>query len=599
MIVSFLLISARGTLAGRLVPIKLINFYEVLPSPYAEIIRSAEGGVGNLSNERVDSTLAYFDSQLLEPDLEDRLRVCILVTYAQILLKQERLNEAYSYCKGANDLALSALASNDLIRGYAHAAYGSYLNFYNAPELAIIPLRQAIPALNKLNQDGILRDGGTVWQLIRNEVGLGFMEEARARYEERVLIQDSLGTTLEQLRTHNHFGICLQKAGHHQEAISVFDRGLALLQNSSVDNERFRHVNVLESRAHSLIVNGRFEDAMQDLKFVYYTRKELDRYGSAMQAMNYIISYLMGQDRHREAYRFFIAEQSYFRMDERLTRKTNELFLHLGELHAALGLETDSQAFYHIYNDYAANEIVPRLEASLQPPGELSAQVYLQNRAAEQEIMIGQLERNQLRQELKVRQYGIIALCLLALLMVFAGWVLRWRNRWEQMERKRAEADQRRILELENENLKFHLTSQKKDIKRLAVDNRLRTEMKQDILQQIEKIYSKPPEQCRIDLGRLKKELSAAIAEQDAISDLQEQVDAISAAFVERLRERIPGITPQEIHYCSLIRTGMNNQQLAQSLNKSQSTIRSYKHRISKKAGVQQKDGLIKLIEAL
>ncbi|MEL6355943.1 MAG: LuxR C-terminal-related transcriptional regulator, partial [Bacteroidota bacterium] len=77
------------------------------------------------------------------------------------------------------------------------------------------------------------------------------------------------------------------------------------------------------------------------------------------------------------------------------------------------------------------------------------------------------------------------------------------------------------------------------------------------------------------------------------------QVETINAAFEQRLTEHIPGITAQEIRYCGLLRLGMDNQQIAKLLNKSYGTVRIYKHRISKKAGIDGKEALKKLVDSL
>ena len=100
-------------------------------------------------------------------------------------------------------------------------------------------------------------------------------------------------------------------------------------------------------------------------------------------------------------------------------------------------------------------------------------------------------------------------------------------------------------------------------------------------------------------MSKLKAELSTTIEDEEAYSQLQDKVDTINAAFEDQLREKIPGITAQEIRYCSLLRLGMNNQQIAQLLNKSDATIRTYKHRITKKAGLAGRNALQLLVEQL
>ncbi|MEL7377726.1 MAG: hypothetical protein AAFN65_12275, partial [Bacteroidota bacterium] len=183
------------------------------------------------------------------------------------------------------------------------------------------------------------------------------------------------------------------------------------------------------------------------------------------------------------------------------------------------------------------------------------------------------------------------------ILMLGLGW--RWRNKREEQERMRAEADQRRILELENENLKYSVESQEKDIKQLAADNRLRTQIKRDMLRRIQEVSSLPSEKRMARLDKLIQELSRNVADETSVSEIQDQVEIINSAFENRLKDRIPGITAQEIRYCALLRLGMNNQQIAQLLNKSDATIRSYKYRVNKKANLEDQDALKELVESL
>ncbi|MEO0789910.1 MAG: hypothetical protein AAFY36_14670, partial [Bacteroidota bacterium] len=399
--------------------------------------------------------------------------------------------------------------------------------------------------------------------------------------------------------THNNFGLYLQRSGQHEKAIAELDRGLACIPSLEDDKYLNVYVNLLETKSHSLIETDHFEDALHHLKRTYFARKKMQRYAGAMQALNYIISYLMEKDRHQEAYRFFMDELSYIETNDGLTSRSYSLYLNAAHLFENMGLKNNAKYFRDAYNAYAADYLLPLAEAKSQTPKELSEQILLQNRAYEQDILIAQLEAEQLRKELRARQYGIIALGLFFLVLSLAGFGWWWRRQRTEKEQKRAEADQRRILKLENENLKYSVANQEKDIKRLAADNRLRTKLKRDLLQRIDQISSLASQEKDFQLDKLRRELSSTVDNQESISDLQDRVETINSAFEDSLRARVPGITAQEVRFCSLIRLGMDNQQIAKLLNKSDTTMRTYKHRINKKAGLTGRDALRKLIESL
>ncbi|MEL6394307.1 MAG: hypothetical protein AAFR97_16330, partial [Bacteroidota bacterium] len=140
------------TLYGQLIPVPPSSFYEVLPPAYGEIIIATEDKPENiLTEKRIDSTRKVFDEMLANEALEDRMRVCVLAAYGQLLIQAKYFSEAFSFSKQANDLATQTLPVDDLIRGYAQAAYGSYLDFYHARELALAPLLESLYSLEKFS----------------------------------------------------------------------------------------------------------------------------------------------------------------------------------------------------------------------------------------------------------------------------------------------------------------------------------------------------------------------------------------------------------------------------------------------------------------
>ncbi|MEM6398485.1 MAG: hypothetical protein AAF741_19200 [Bacteroidota bacterium] len=527
------------------------------------------------------------------------MRVCVLTFYGQLLVKIKELSKAYPYIKQANDLAVAELPLDDVIRGFAQAGYGCYLHFFHARELAIEPLESSLHGLRGFHPELKFLDGAVFRKLVENEVFLGLLDDAHQHYEQRIEALTQANETRRLGWLHNNFGLYLQKAGYHNEAMQVLDRGLAFMQGFTDSNRELIYVNILETKSHSLVSTGAFVDAMANLKQAYFTRKEKDRYAVAMQAMNYIIEYLMEADNYEEAYNFYTAEQSYFESRATMTDRFYKLYGNLGKLFDEMGRQAEAEQFYHAYNAFATDHVLPIAEARTQTPKEMSEQILLQNRAYEQQITISQLEADQLREKLRARKFGLVALALsfsIAGLAAFGWW---WRRQRVELERKRAESDRRRILELENENLKYSLANQEKDIKRLAADNRLRTQLKRDILKQIEAVFTLPVAERDEKLRSLIRELSPTVEERAAISELQDRVETINAAFEDHLKERIPGITAQELRYCSLLRLGMNNQQIAQLLNKSDATIRIYKHRVNKKANLKGKNALQELVDQL
>ncbi|MEM9259255.1 MAG: hypothetical protein AAGA62_06375, partial [Bacteroidota bacterium] len=546
-----------------------------------------------------DSLLNVLESCLEPPESSPRLRVCQLAVYGQLLIKDGQYTAAYRNCKAANDLAVEALAEDDLVRGYAQAAYGCYLQHFQTPELAFLPLQQSLVSLPKLDTKTSLPYRRILNSTIKMAIELGQLEDAERLHAANLALLEAHQDTITLARFINTYGFFLQRAGHHQKAIEAFDEGIGLFDGPTAEQPRLWYVNLLESKAHALIDNQQFDLGIDYLKEAYFTRKSYNLNDWALQAMGYLINYWMKHGKHQEAYAFFRQEQTFFEEGKGLTQRKYKLYKYLGELMTHFGFDQEAATYFRIYNDYAANELLPKAEARLEIPNALSEFILLQKRTQEQEVTINKLEIDQLRKEVQLRQYGIALLGLSLGGLVLAVLGYRWYRRRTERERQRAEADRRRILELENENLKYGVATRERDLKRLAADNRLRTKLKRDILKQIEAINRLPAPEKEVRLSKLRSELTTTIEEQEAISQLQDQVEIINAAFEDRLREKISGITAQEIRYCSLLRLGMNNQQIAQLLNKSDATIRTYKHRITKKAGLAGRNALQLLVERL
>ena len=115
----------------------------------------------------------------------------------------------------------------------------------------------------------------------------------------------------------------------------------------------------------------------------------------------------------------------------------------------------------------------------------------------------------------------------------------------------------------------------------------------------IEGVFSLSLTERDEQLRKLIRDLTPKVSERETVSKLQDQVETINTEFEEKLQQRIPNITAQEIRFCSLLRLGMENQQMAQLLNRSEGAIRTYKLRVRKKAGLSGKDDLQKLLEEL
>ncbi|MEM6772418.1 MAG: hypothetical protein AAF597_17715, partial [Bacteroidota bacterium] len=309
------------------------HFSRKLPSPYAELIETtSKTSWRRASAAQRDSLLNVLESCLEPPEPSPRLRVCQLAVYGQLLIKDGQYTAAYRNCKAATDLAVEALAEDDLVRGYAQAAYGCYLDFYQTPELALLPLQQSLLSLPHIDDGAFLP-----YRKIRNSttriaIELGQLEAAARQHAASVALLKAHGDTLILARVINTYGFFLQQAGHHQQAMEAFDEGLRLFDKPTSRGARKWYTNLLESKAHTLVASGSFDLGIKHLKEAYFTRKSLGINDWALQAMGYLIDYWMEHGKHQEAYAFFRQEQAYFGEAKQLPPRKYKLYQYLGEL---------------------------------------------------------------------------------------------------------------------------------------------------------------------------------------------------------------------------------------------------------------------------
>lgn len=535
------------------------------------------------------------DSILEKKATSDRQRLGALIARGEVWCVQQRPEAAFPYLIEAYELATD-LPEADQLRGIACGAYGTYLHYYQVPELAIKPLLESLPGL-RLTEHPIhflLRD--IYNDLFRSYLKLGNTEKI-------LELTAKLGEDLQRegrphsiANGYNNAGLFLQEAGLFDQAVEVFARALSAL-DTTVEGHLLIYVNILESRSHAYVAKGKAEQALDDLYYTYRVRKRIGDYRHAMQALAYVLKYSNQYGSLAEALRFFLAEETYVRSEKKIDNRTYQLYEQLGLLFRKVGDVNRAEKYERLFYHFIATVRWPRIQ-SQQPPPNLNAYLNLRNQHYAQEKYIANLEASQLREELRNRNLWLLLLGAIALSTGIGWYVYRLRSREKAAARLKSEADRQRILELKNDNLKYRLESNARDLRRLAADNRVRTKMKQEFLEKLRELQHLPLQNKENELRKLANELDVTVNDQEGFNQLQDRIDVINTEYETYLRSQIRGITVQEIRLCSLLKLGMTNQQIAKLLNKSDTTIRSYRFRLRKKAGVHTSAELLTLIEA-
>jgi len=316
-----------------------------------------------------------------------------------------------------------------------------------------------------------------------------------------------------------------------------------------------------------------------------------------MQALAYILNYYIQVGQADKAHQFVQSELPYFDLDARITKRNAPAYLALAELYEELGNKQAAQPYRNIYNQYLADKFE---ETDLSKASyHLNAYMSYRNQVHEQGLQLERLEKENLSKELLSTRIllfflGLISLLVAGLIYAIGKGRINKRQQSLELEQKNNET-----LQLKNQNLHYELQLKEQDIRRIAADNKIRTSLKRKFLQQLKKLSKFKDTELKKELRFLIREIEETIDNQEQLSLLQQKVETINASFEESIRERIAGVSAQEIKLCSLIKIGMSNQEIAKILYKQDSTIRSYKYRLKKKAGLDSVKELERMVMEL
>ena len=183
----------------------------------------------------------------------------------------------------------------------------------------------------------------------------------------------------------------------------------------------------------------------------------------------------------------------------------------------------------------------------------------------------------------RVRRWGILLLALI----VVAFFLYR-------QSRKLAER-QARIRELENER---RLSQQQAEIDASKMENAATREQMASFAGEVRRIATGMPKNLRSQLlqglSRLEQHQG-----QDAWDDFEQGFNRQYEGFCDSLRQRASEITDIEMKICMLVRIGMSNREISDTLHLADNTVRTYRTRIRKKLSLSENDDLNAFLNGL
>ena len=577
-IVSYCLLSGA---TGQSYPFPLSSLANTSDSIVDQFLSNAV----QINTSYSDSLIREFEQKLIHKGLNNRQKAAGLTIIGFLHVAKGDRDEAFLFYKKALPL-VQDLDRQDIVYSIVHGSYGMYMAHYQVFDLAIPHLKEAIPGLAALNTGGSFKEDELYEAIIQSYYAIGRGDSAIIYQQKMVEAAKEKSDPVAISQALNDAGLFFTQVKEYERAFQYFNNALGILDTTE-RNQMFAYVNVLESRAHPTIRLGYFDKGIADLKYVYRVRKRQDEYHHALQALAYLIQYHIEESLLDQALNYVRDELDYFQSKDELNGRSATAYQAIAELYNQLGTPELAEPFLNTYNRFLVNELRRKGLLDSELRNNLNSYMTYRNQAYEQGLELERLEREKLSQDLRQNRMltvllSVLFILLLGMIYAIAKWRITQRQKTLEVQKKNNET-----LQLKNQNLHYELLLKEKDIRLIAADNKIRTSLKQKFLRQLKGLEKYRDNELQKELRLLIHAIDQTIDNQEQLSLLQENIDHINASFEHRLRETIDGISASEMKLCSLIKLGMSNQDIARILHKEDSTIRSYKYRLKKKAGLR------------
>lgn len=168
----------------------------------------------------------------------------------------------------------------------------------------------------------------------------------------------------------------------------------------------------------------------------------------------------------------------------------------------------------------------------------------------------------------------------------------------QRYEMRRAEAE-RELLRCRIDELNAAVQSANSELAELALNSAQRRAGLEQLRESIAKELQSAPQDVRTFLQSMHSTVAELMAEGETPTAFSEQFDRIHAGFTQRLAREYPGLSPAEIHICTLMRVGLRSKDIADTLHVSTHTVNTHRQNIRKKMNLGRGANLSALLTAL
>ena len=185
--------------------------------------------------------------------------------------------------------------------------------------------------------------------------------------------------------------------------------------------------------------------------------------------------------------------------------------------------------------------------------------------------------------EMKQQLYIVIGLSL-ALIIV----LLYRRQVRERKIRKQKET----LLKLEKEKAEIELQSSRERLEEYVQNLRQKAELVEKIQSEMDLMREQHPVQAEDEKAVLNKLNFATILTEDDWQRFKTLFDKVHVGFFIKLKTAYPGLTPAETRLCSLLRLGINSNEMAAMMGISAVSIKKNRQRLRKKINLSKEEKL-------
>ncbi len=151
---------------------------------------------------------------------------------------------------------------------------------------------------------------------------------------------------------------------------------------------------------------------------------------------------------------------------------------------------------------------------------------------------------------------------------------------------------------LENQKLQTELQQKQSDLTNTSVLSVHEMKLKQVLLKKLKVIVGKKEADIIPALKQYITELQLLTLPDEKNKVLLENIENVNARFFDNLKQQFPNLTKSEIELCGLIKSKLNNKEIASLKNISYESIKMAKNRLKKKLGLDADDSLSEFIQS-